>query len=345
MPRVDASDSFLEKAHVSCGRWCIASMHPRGDSALSCIGLGMNANGSRAAGRAMRLMPAALIVATCVGIMLLVCTPTSNGGSQHTTDAQVASYDTEISIADAVDGSIPRIIHHMHKNLDALSNTQRLLRARCMELHPGWEFRFWDDDSLNEFVETKFAWYHDTWMEINPLIKKLDSSRYMLMHHYGGIYLDVDAECVTPFDSMVEHLPRYAAWTGDFPEPMFVMSAPGNEFWLHALNRIKRVWKDLDAWHATGPVNRQLQRGAGKHVDVLKKSAVVPLPASWRIGFIANELLDPVSCSEAELAHCVDALCKDSWPLSYVVRSDRDHTLAARPKAVGYQNSSRLEGC
>lgn len=31
--------------------------------------------------------------------------------------------------------------------------------------------------------------------------------RYMLMNHFGGIYMDVDVECVTNMDSLIEPLP------------------------------------------------------------------------------------------------------------------------------------------
>jgi mannosyltransferase OCH1-like enzyme len=34
----------------------------------------------------------------------------------------------------------------------------------------------------------------------------------MLMHHFGGVYLDSDVECVTPLDSLLDPLPRYSAW-------------------------------------------------------------------------------------------------------------------------------------
>jgi hypothetical protein len=30
-------------------------------------------------------------------------------------------------------------------------------------------------------VRTKFEWYYQTWTAIEPLIKRLDSSRYMLL--------------------------------------------------------------------------------------------------------------------------------------------------------------------
>ncbi|KAG2423901.1 hypothetical protein HXX76_014954 [Chlamydomonas incerta] len=112
---------------------------------------------------------------------------------------------------------------------------------------------FWDDEKLLNFIKTEFAWYYPKWAEIEPFIKKLDTSRYMLMHFYGGIYLDVDVECVTPFDSLATPLPKHAAWMGDYPEPMFLMSSARATFWLYALDRISRVWRHHDAWHSTGP--------------------------------------------------------------------------------------------
>lgn len=90
--------------------------------------------------------------------------------------------------------------------------------------------------------------YHTTWAAIRPRIKQLDSARYMLLYYYGGVYLDADVECVTPLDSLFEPLPPGAAWTGDFPEPMFLASAPGNLFWLHMLRHVARVWRRRDAW-------------------------------------------------------------------------------------------------
>eukprot|EP00201_Polytomella_parva_P023325 CAMPEP_0175047482 /NCGR_PEP_ID=MMETSP0052_2-20121109/5620_1 /TAXON_ID=51329 ORGANISM="Polytomella parva, Strain SAG 63-3" /NCGR_SAMPLE_ID=MMETSP0052_2 /ASSEMBLY_ACC=CAM_ASM_000194 /LENGTH=191 /DNA_ID=CAMNT_0016311363 /DNA_START=646 /DNA_END=1221 /DNA_ORIENTATION=+ len=177
---------------------------------------------------------------------------------------------------------------------------------------------------------------------------------------------------------MVDPLPHGAAWTGDFPEPMFVMSSRGNKFWLHALDRIKRVWKTLDAWHATGPAGLNdafreysVKKGSGVFVPWLTQNDSVefgsytkhknntipwfelsndnfrlesPLEGFtvWkspsfhgvghssipykgkvaedeRVGFIANELLDPISCNTGAIGHCMHGLCGPSFPLNYVV--------------------------
>lgn len=58
------------------------------------------------------------------------------------------------------------------------------------------------------------------------------------------------------------------------PQPMFLMSAPGNKVWLHVLERIKRVWKDLDAWHSTGPAG--LNTALLEYVHTHGTGALVP---------------------------------------------------------------------
>ena len=37
----------------------------------------------------------------------------------------------------------------------------------------------------------------------------------------------MDVECVQPFDGLVDPLPPGAAWTGGWPEPMFLMVRSG----------------------------------------------------------------------------------------------------------------------
>jgi len=271
---------------------------------------------------------------------------------------------------------IPKIVHHMHQSREALNELQARLVDGCRLLNPGWTFLFWDDAKIEAMVRADFPGYYDSWSSMHPPIKKIDSSRYMLLHRYGGIYIDVDVECVSPLDSLVRPLPA-AAWVGDFPEPMFAISAPGNRFWLYMLDRVRRTWNAADAWHSTGPAGLnaalvewvnlhgvgvlapfitqrpeaafhafiknkngtlpwfELANGNWKlprptldiwHAPAARRSASNTFPASdapiledMRIGFLANELLDPASCSAATLRHCVNGLCKSTWPLSYLV--------------------------
>lgn len=74
--------------------------------------------------------------------------------------------------------------------------------------------------------------YYTTWAAITPPIKRIDTSRYIIMHVLGGVYMYADVECVTPLDTLVEPFPLGSAWFGDFPDPFFMLSAPGNRCWL-----------------------------------------------------------------------------------------------------------------
>ncbi|KAL4859894.1 26S proteasome non-ATPase regulatory subunit 13 A [Chlorella vulgaris] len=163
-------------------------------------------------------------------------------------------------VIDQVDGSVqvswvqPRIltlpqINGLRARLDGWVDK---VSSAAMTLE-NEAFKFWTDELLEAFVKEEFADFYPEWIKIEPRIKQLDSSRYMLMHRFGGIYMDVDVECVRSLNGLIDPLPPGAAWVGDWPEPSILASAPNNQLWLHVLSRIARVWRTLDAWHSTGP--------------------------------------------------------------------------------------------
>ena len=45
---------------------------------------------------------------------------------------------------------------------------------------------FWDDEKLVNFIKTEFTWYYPKWAEIEPFIKKLDTSRCGLVRSGTG---------------------------------------------------------------------------------------------------------------------------------------------------------------
>lgn len=93
--------------------------------------------------------------------------------------------DSKYLTAPNLIGTYPKIIHHMHANLSALNPVQKALMDKCQELHPDWQFFFWDDDKVKRFIQTQYGWFYPVWDKLDAFIKKLDTSRYMLMHHFG----------------------------------------------------------------------------------------------------------------------------------------------------------------
>jgi mannosyltransferase OCH1-like enzyme len=88
--------------------------------------------------------------------------------------------------------AIPRVLHHMFKSRGEMSAHQVRLMRTCLALNAEWRSIFWDDNTTERFVRDHYGWFYSTWTALHPPIKRVDSSRYMILHHYGGIYVDVD---------------------------------------------------------------------------------------------------------------------------------------------------------
>jgi len=67
-------------------------------------------------------------------------------------------------------------------------------------INPEWEHKLWTDDSLNEFVSTHYPENLIFWNNFPYPMYKIDYARYMLLHHYGGIYIDLDERCIKPLE-------------------------------------------------------------------------------------------------------------------------------------------------
>ena len=98
----------------------------------------------------------------------------------------------------------------------------------------------------------------------------------------------------------------------------FIKHKNGTCPWFELSNAKWRLeGEELPVWH---PPGSGWETGA-VHVEALpafprSKGAV---PPNMRVGFLANELLDPAACSAAQLSHCLHSFCNASWPLSYNV--------------------------
>jgi len=161
---------------------------------------------------------------------------------------------------------IPKIIHQTWKTetLPVPAAMPESWRA----LNPDWEYRFWTDAKLADFVRET---YPDLW----PLYKRApkpvmraDIARYLLLHHFGGVYADIDTTCtaaLTPLEPETrvvlsqepsEHWPPHTAPRA-MPFLLFngTMASPaGHPFWQHVITTLKACQHARDVIEATGPM-------------------------------------------------------------------------------------------
>ncbi|KAF8858664.1 putative glycosyl transferase [Acephala macrosclerotiorum] len=90
---------------------------------------------------------------------------------------------------------IPPILHQI--SLGHREPREKWMEARkaCLSYHPNWETYLWTDGEAAKLVEEKFPHLKDMWYGYKYPIQRIDALRYMVLHEYGGVVLDMDLEC------------------------------------------------------------------------------------------------------------------------------------------------------
>lgn len=92
---------------------------------------------------------------------------------------------------------IPLIIHQTWKQeklpapLNDYSQTWR-------RLNPDYEYRFYDDDRCAAFVRDEYPHLAQLYETLPLPILRADLFRYLVVYRFGGVYADVDMECLQP---------------------------------------------------------------------------------------------------------------------------------------------------
>lgn len=103
---------------------------------------------------------------------------------------------------------IPKIIHQIWIGPNPIPKGVIKFMESWKKIHPTWEYRLW----TNKDIET-FDWIHkDVFDECTNYGMKSDIWRYEILNKYGGIYVDVDFQCIKPFDLLVEKLTFFACY-------------------------------------------------------------------------------------------------------------------------------------
>lgn len=63
----------------------------------------------------------------------------------------------------------------------------------------------WTDASSREFIAEHYPWFLDTFDGYVYPIQRADAIRYFVLHHYGGVYMDLDIGCQRPLDPLLVH--------------------------------------------------------------------------------------------------------------------------------------------
>lgn len=143
---------------------------------------------------------------------------------------------------------VPPIIHQIYHNWKDPGNETipaiwDAARQTCIDLHPGWAYKLWTEKMSRDFIEKEYSWFLETYDNFKFPVQKVDALRYLLMRHYGGIYIDLDDGCLTSLDPLL----YYPVWVTDGGHGALsnniLGAAPNHPFWkLTTESMMRYAW-------------------------------------------------------------------------------------------------------
>ena len=119
--------------------------------------------------------------------------------------------------------SVPRIIHQTYKSWDALPHSIRDSIAELRDRNAGWEYRFYDDAAMVQFIREAYGptvFAHFERIDTRYGAARADLFRYLLAYRVGGVYLDIKSTARRPLNEVLHPSDRLvlAQWprTGRF---------------------------------------------------------------------------------------------------------------------------------
>ena len=98
----------------------------------------------------------------------------------------------------------PPYMFYTAKNITQAEMDSKEFRTHCSNLNPQYELINYDDDMSRRFVSK----YYPEWLELydglDVPVMRADMWRYLILHKYGGIYLDGDVACKKPIDTWAD---------------------------------------------------------------------------------------------------------------------------------------------
>lgn len=152
--------------------------------------------------------------------------------------------------------TIPKIIHQIWLGGTPPDQFKEFM-ATWVEMHAGrdWQYKLWTDDDLKD-LELYTQSFFDSAKNFGT---KADLLRFEILYRYGGVYIDLDFECLQPLDELHYLYDFYTALQPLDSKVVQLGSAligarPKHPIIRNFLLSMKESWSERGVLRRTGPV-------------------------------------------------------------------------------------------
>ena len=155
---------------------------------------------------------------------------------------------------------IPKIIHQMAPADKSKWPKTWFICQNTWKKHfpsPEYQYILWTDSDLDNLVRKHYAWFYPIYSNYDKKIKKIDISRYMILHKYGGIYADMDYYCNKNFYNKLNqkkiNIVESPYKNNEYIQNSLMASPIKNNWWLRVLDQAKSTSHISHPNTSTGP--------------------------------------------------------------------------------------------
>lgn len=95
-----------------------------------------------------------------------------------------------------------RIIFTIANNLE---EKHKPFLQSFIDFNPEYEIMIFNNQQQNDFIKKNYFEFYEGFSKLPKFIQKSDFFRLAAVHYYGGIYCDIDIECIKSLDSLLSH--------------------------------------------------------------------------------------------------------------------------------------------
>lgn len=161
-------------------------------------------------------------------------------------------------------------------------------------LNSGIKYMLWTDADMDAFMYEKSGEFYPRWKSYIHPIQRVDSFRYYLMYHVGGVYADLDMQCLKTIQPLLTHSrqknrvilgeenQRHEDGTMRTGNAIMITGEPGHPFWGHVLRALETEYEKTtdnpsSVFLTTGPAFlHNVYRLYPEGVDVQPSSTFYP---------------------------------------------------------------------
>ncbi len=143
---------------------------------------------------------------------------------------------------------IPKIIHQTAPSKKSQWHPVWDICQPTWKLHfPDFEYIVWNDSDIEEFVKKNYPQYIDLYNLYPLTLCKIDFTRFLILHKYGGIFSDMDIYVVKNFYDVLQPdgiSILESNYLKDGLQSCFMVSNANNDTWFDIIDEASNVAKN-----------------------------------------------------------------------------------------------------